>query len=52
MDLDPNIKTEQISNYVEITIWRDFVMEKLDQERTFAGVKIKKNLCNLFTIHL
>ena len=38
--VDPNIKTKQDINYNRnYKAWRDFVMEKLDQERTFAGVE-------------
>jgi len=38
--VDPNIKTKKDINYNRnYKAWRDFVMEKLDQERTFAGVE-------------
>ena len=38
--IDPNIKTKKDINYNRnYKAWRDFVMEKLDQERTFAGVE-------------
>ena len=38
--IDPNLKTKKDINYNRnYKAWRDFVMEKLDQERTFAGVE-------------
>ena len=38
--VDPNLKTKKDINYNRnYKAWRDFVMEKLDQERTFAGVE-------------
>ena len=37
---DPNLKSKKDINYNRnYKAWRDFVMEKLDQERTFAGVE-------------
>ncbi len=39
--IDPNLKSKKDINYNRnYKAWRDFVMEKLDQERTFAGVEI------------
>ena len=38
--IDPNLKSKKDINYNRnYKAWRDFVMEKLDQERTFAGVE-------------
>ena len=38
--VDPNLKSKKDINYNRnYKAWRDFVMEKLDQERTFAGVE-------------
>ena len=38
--IDPNLKTKKDINYNRnYKAWRDFLMEKLDQERTFAGVE-------------
>ena len=36
---DPNLKNKKDINYNKnYTAWKNFVMEKLDKERTFAGV--------------
>jgi hypothetical protein len=38
--INPNLKSKKDINYNRnYKAWRDFVMEKLDQERTFAGVE-------------
>ena len=38
MEADPNLKGSDINYNKNYTAWKNFVLEKLDQERTFAGV--------------
>ncbi len=44
---DPNLKSKKDRNYNKnFTAWKNFIMNKLDQERTFAGVD---NIDNFLT---
>ena len=38
IEVDPNLKGTDINYNKNFTAWKNFVLEKLDQERTFAGV--------------
>jgi hypothetical protein len=38
MEADPNLKGSDINYNKNYTAWKNFVLEKLDKERTFAGV--------------
>jgi hypothetical protein len=38
IEADPNLKGSDINYNKNFTAWKNFVLEKLDQERTFAGV--------------
>ena len=38
IEADPNLKGKDINYNKNYTAWKNFAMEKLDQERTFAGV--------------
>nr|BAR28939.1 putative internal virion protein [uncultured Mediterranean phage uvMED] len=38
MEADPNLKGSDINYNKNFTAWKNFVLEKLDKERTFAGV--------------
>ena len=38
MEADPNLKGSDINYNKNFTAWKNFVLDKLDKERTFAGV--------------
>ena len=38
MEVDPNLKGKDINYNKNYTAWKNFVLDKLDQDRTFAGV--------------
>ncbi len=39
IEIDPNLKGKDINYNKNYTAWKNFILDKLDQDRTFAGVE-------------